>query len=460
MMRRCPTGVLEIGTPHQGKQSLALSGGWMVTGKATQRQSMFSLASGIQQPADLRHLDLLIWGGQLRGVACEKAIKVLCITPTLPWRGEMKEWIEFHEGKELKQVKTFELPIISAGAPVMRHKEERTALLQHVGGAGVMSIAAKGLAFDWTIVTMDMLSSKPSHRALAVCLGLLSWWKANLHLGHSLNRREGITSCLVSEFQFYNTPSQTNQPNPLKNLFPLSSVVALHQEHLKETTQKPLKKTLNTTSFRVPPQSLVVVMPRRSTSDPLCFGIKRSQKFKIHKTVANPPGHDRRRNIDDKAKRRIIQTVKKEPRKSSKDIKGELQAQGTSVLDNETETELFGKKHQLYVHRWKNEAYQDKNIVLTVGGGSMFHVGKGCLESVQSIMTSQDYQGIVERNVLPSIRNRCISHSSEMPKESDPMKSFRLVKSQSHTSTDRLYQKNTGNLREYGQNYRGGISGG
>lgn len=31
---------------------------------------------------------LLIWGGQHRGVACEKAIKILSITPTLPWRGE------------------------------------------------------------------------------------------------------------------------------------------------------------------------------------------------------------------------------------------------------------------------------------------------------------------------------------------------------------------------------------
>jgi len=31
---------------------------------------------------------LLIWGGQLGGVAREKAIKVLCVAPTLPWRGE------------------------------------------------------------------------------------------------------------------------------------------------------------------------------------------------------------------------------------------------------------------------------------------------------------------------------------------------------------------------------------
>lgn len=34
---------------------------------------------------------ILIWGGQLWGVACEKAIKVLRVTPTLPWRGEGRE---------------------------------------------------------------------------------------------------------------------------------------------------------------------------------------------------------------------------------------------------------------------------------------------------------------------------------------------------------------------------------
>ena len=30
--------------------------------------------------------------------------------------------------------------------------------------------------------------------------------------------------------------------------------------------------------------------------------------------------------------------------------------------------------------------------------------GTGCLESVQGTMKSQDYQGILERNVLPSVR--------------------------------------------------------
>lgn len=58
---------------------------------------------------------LLIWGGQHWGVACEKAIKVLSITPTLPWRGERGKkgggwremwgggWSEYDEGCEEKK---------------------------------------------------------------------------------------------------------------------------------------------------------------------------------------------------------------------------------------------------------------------------------------------------------------------------------------------------------------------
>ena len=61
--------------------------------------------------------------------------------------------------------------------------------------------------------------------------------------------------------------------------------------------------------------------------------------------------------------------------------------------------ELFAKAHQLYVHRRKNETYQEKNTVPTVkhGGGSVMFwgcfaaSGTGCLESVQGIMKSQDY---------------------------------------------------------------------
>uniref|UniRef100_A0A3P9JLC1 Transposase Tc1-like domain-containing protein n=1 Tax=Oryzias latipes TaxID=8090 RepID=A0A3P9JLC1_ORYLA len=57
------------------------------------------------------------------------------------------------------------------------------------------------------------------------------------------------------------------------------------------------------------------------------------QKFKTHGTVANLPGRGRKRKIDDKVRRRIVGTVSKELRTTSKDIKGELLDQGTSVSD-------------------------------------------------------------------------------------------------------------------------------
>lgn len=52
--------------------------------------------------------NVLIWGGQLWGMACEKAVKVLRITPTLPWRGEERdggggECSEFDEGWQEKK---------------------------------------------------------------------------------------------------------------------------------------------------------------------------------------------------------------------------------------------------------------------------------------------------------------------------------------------------------------------
>ena len=196
------------------------------------------------------------------------------------------------------------------------------------------------------------------------------------------------------------------------------------------------------------------------------------QKFKTHGTVANLPGRGRKRKIDDRLKRQIVRIVSKEPRTTSKEIKGELQGQGTSVSDrtirrclsqsglhgrrprrtpllkknhkkarlefakmhvdkpqsfwenvlwtDETKLELFGKAHQLYVHRLKNQAYEEKNTVPTVkhgGGSAMFWgcfaaSGTGCLECVQGKMKSDDYQGILERNVLPSVRKLGLSRRS------------------------------------------------
>ena len=71
---------------------------------------------------------------------------------------------------------------------------------------------------------------------------------------------------------------------------------------------------------------------------------------------------------------------------------------------DESKLELFGKSHQLYVHRHKNEAYQEKNTAPTVkhGGGSVRFwgcfaaSGTWCLESPWGTMKSQDYQGILQ----------------------------------------------------------------
>lgn len=66
-----------------------------------------------------------------------------------------------------------------------------------------------------------------------------------------------------------------------------------------------------------------------------------------------------------------------------------------------------------------NEAYKEKDTVPTVkhGGGSVMvdcfaASGTGCLESVQGAILSQDYQGILERHVLHSVRKLGLRHRS------------------------------------------------
>lgn len=80
-----------------------------------------------------------------------------------------------------------------------------------------------------------------------------------------------------------------------------------------------------------------------------------------------------------------------------------------------TKLELFGKSHQLYVHRCKNEAYKEKNTSVKRGGGaSLFWgcfvtSGTGCLESVHGTMKSQDCQCILGRNVQARVRQLGLS---------------------------------------------------
>lgn len=188
------------------------------------------------------------------------------------------------------------------------------------------------------------------------------------------------------------------------------------------------------------------------------------KKFATHGTVANLPGRGRKRKVDERLQRRIVRMVDKQPQTSSKEIQAVLQAQGASVSartirrhlnemkrygrrprrtplltqrhkkarlqfakmylskpksfwenvlwTDETKIELFGKAHHSTVYRKRNEAYKEKNTVPTVkygGGSKMFWgcfaaSGTGCLDCVQGIMKSEDYQRILGRNVGPSVR--------------------------------------------------------
>ncbi|KAI4888813.1 hypothetical protein NFI96_005447 [Prochilodus magdalenae] len=190
----------------------------------------------------------------------------------------------------------------------------------------------------------------------------------------------------------------------------------------------------------------------------------RIKTFKAHGTVANLPRCGRKRKTDERFQRKIVRTVDKEPRLTSKQVQAALQSEGTTVStrtirrrlnekglfgriprktplltqrhkkarlefaktylrkpktfwknvlwSDETKVELFGKRHQHRVYRKKNEAFKEKNTVPTVkhGGGSLMFwgcfaaCGTGLLDRVHGIMKSEDYQQILQHNVGPSVR--------------------------------------------------------
>lgn len=55
------------------------------------------------------------------------------------------------------------------------------------------------------------------------------------------------------------------------------------------------------------------------------------KKFKAHRTVANISGRNRKRKTGPRLNRRIARMVEKEPRKTSTQIRADLQVQGTTV---------------------------------------------------------------------------------------------------------------------------------
>ena len=196
------------------------------------------------------------------------------------------------------------------------------------------------------------------------------------------------------------------------------------------------------------------------------------KKFAKHATVKNLPGRGGKRKIDERSLRRLVRTVEKTPRKTSKELKADLEQSGIMVstrtirrtlnreglygrrprrtpllkkrhkkerlifakeyLDkpqsfwenvlwtDETKIELFGNAHKRFVYRRRNEAYKEKNTLPTVkhGGGSIMlwgcfaASGTGGLDRIEGIMKSEDYQGILGRNVLPSVRKLGLSRGS------------------------------------------------
>ena len=138
------------------------------------------------------------------------------------------------------------------------------------------------------------------------------------------------------------------------------------------------------------------------------------RKFKARGTAANLPGRGHKRKLDWRLQRRIVRMVEKAPQSTAKQIKVDLQTQGTTVSshtmrhqlneggsmvgdpggphcwererhkkawlefakthldkpksfwenvlwEDETKLELFGKAHHLDVYRKQNEAFKEKS---------------------------------------------------------------------------------------------------
>ncbi len=87
---------------------------------------------------------------------------------------------------------------------------------------------------------------------------------------------------------------------------------------------------------------------------------------------------------------------------------------------DETKVELFGKGHHGTVYRKINKDFKEENTVPTVkhgGGSKMFWgcfaaSGTGCLDCVNVIMKSDDYQRILGNNVVASVRKPCLHQKS------------------------------------------------
>ncbi len=112
---------------------------------------------------------------------------------------------------------------------------------------------------------------------------------------------------------------------------------------------------------------------------------------------------------------------------------------------DETKVELFSKGHHGTVYRKRNEAFKEKNTVHKVkrdGGSNMFWgcfaaSGTGCLYCVNGIMTIDDYQRILWRNVVTSVRKlRLHQRSWVFQQDNDPKHTNKELESSEMASNE------------------------
>lgn len=203
-------------------------------------------------------------------------------------------------------------------------------------------------------------------------------------------------------------------------------------------------------------------------------------KWRRHGTVVTLPRSGRPTKIIPRAQRRLTAEVTKNPRTTSKQLQDTLASVNVHVHDStirktlgkngihgrvprrkplltkknikarltfaknhldhpqsfwenvlwtdQTKVELFGRNASRYIWRKKNTAFDKKNIVPTVkhGGGSVMiwacfaASGPGRLAMIDGTMNSARYQGILGKNVRPSVRDLKLKRTWVLQQDNDP----------------------------------------